>query len=293
MKLWIRWSTAVGIVGSTLLGTLLAFNLQVLALTEAQIINKLELVPVFAIADKQGTPLVAAPNRDDGEDSVAVTGVFIQREDAQNFIDQLKKSNPDLAKPLQVTPVSLGEVYRMVQTAKANQIKLNFDYVPAQKQVETALSLINQTRTQNDRLEQFYGVPLFVARGGKSDGYLTVEQDGRQIIPFFFNQEELQLMIDQFKQAKPKLAPTVRIQVVDLQGVLETFEKDSDPQLDNVLLIPSQDSVNFVRSKIQSIRQPAQGSSAPRLPRPSNARPANAQPANSQSPQPVETDGEE
>ena len=279
MKPWIRWGTAFGILGSTLLGALLAFNLQVLALTEAQIISKLALVPVFAIADQQGTPLVAATNVNDGEETVAVTGVFIQRQDAQEFIDRLKKEDPDLAKPLQVTPVSLGEVYRMAQVAKANQVKLNFDYVPAQEQVSMALSLINETRQKNDQMEQFYGVPLFVARGGKSGGYLTVEQGDQQIIPFFFNKDELQVMIDQFKQSKPDLASTVQIQVVDLQGVLETFEKDDDPQLDTVQLIPSQDSVDFVRSQVQLIRRSGQDASGVRLPTPtpSQPTPSNAQ----------------
>ena len=250
MKPWIRWGTTLGLVGSTLLGSLIITGTQVLALTEEQILQKLLSVPVFTITDNEGSPLVASSKEgENGE--IAVAGVFIERADAQAFITRLRSSNPTLAGSVKVVPVRMSEVYELALEAKENQENLEFAYVPAEDQVNTAISLINQIRKQENKAEikAFNGVPLFAARGGKQGGYLTVQQDNEQIIPFFFNKAELQSMIDRFKREKPDLANTVTIQVLDLEGVLETFRKDNNPKLDRVWLIQPQESVDFINSQ--------------------------------------------
>ena len=36
----------------------------------------------------------------------------------------------------------------------------------------------------------------FYARGGAENGYLTIQQGQQEVIPLFFNKEELQAMVD-------------------------------------------------------------------------------------------------
>ncbi len=251
MKPWIRWGTTLGLVSSTLLGSLFFTGAQVLALPKEQILQKLLDVPVFTITDKQGSPLVASSQEGEDGQEVAVAGVFIVRQDAQAFITQLRKSNPDLARSVKVSPVRMSEVYELALEAQENKENLEFAYVPAEDQVNTALSLINQSRKKENQaaLQEFNGVPLFAAIGGKQGGYLTVEQDNQQIIPFFFNQAELQLMIDRFKREKPDLADTVSIQVLVLEEVLDIFRRDNNPELERIWLVPPQTSVDFVNSQ--------------------------------------------
>lgn len=253
MKLMNRWGTTLAIAGSTIIGSSLIGIMQVLALPQEQIEKKLGTVPVFTITDNKGAPLVASiPNRQNQgsaanqQNPMSVAGVFINQRDAQAFVEKLKKENPELAKTVRVVPVSLGEVYKLDQANQNKPNSLDVAYLPSQQQVDAALTLLRQSGKKD--ANQFNGTPLFVATAGKEKGYLTIKQANQQVIPFFFNKEELQGMLDRFKQQQPKLASTVGIQVVNLEGVLQTLKTGNDAQLNQIILVPPKESVEFVRS---------------------------------------------
>jgi acylphosphatase len=243
MKSFVRWSATLGLVGSTLLGSSFIGNLQAIALPADQVAKTVGNVPVFTITDDKGAPLVRSV-KNEQNNNVSVTGVFVSQRDAQSFIDQLKKENPNLARQVRVSPVSLGEVYKIGEANQNKPDRLNFAFVPMQQQVTSALALLRQNGQQ---VQQFQGVPLFVAKAGPDQGYLTIQEDGKQIIPFFFEKEQLQGMVDRFKQQKPELASTVKIQVVNLQGVLQALRSSNNPQLNNVVLVPPKESLDFLR----------------------------------------------
>jgi len=95
--------------------------------------------------------------------------------------------------------------------------------------------------------QEFRGVPLFVAKGGQEGGYLTIQQEGQSVIPFFFDKEQLQNLVNRFKEQQPNLASSVQIQVVPLEGIINTLQTQDNPQLEQILLIPSQESLQFLR----------------------------------------------
>ena len=103
-------------------------------------------------------------------------------------------------------------------------------------------------RQGGQQVNQFDGVPLFVAKAGKDGCYLTLQQGNQQMIPFFFDKEQLQGMVDRFKQQKPDLASSVQIQVVNLQGIIQALRSSNNSQLNSIVLVPSQESINFLRS---------------------------------------------
>lgn len=244
MKSMSRWGVTLGLVGSAVIGSSVVGIRQALALPQEQILQKLGPIPVFTITDNKGAPLVASvPN---SQNKAGVAGVFINQGDAQAFVEQLKKKNPNLAKTVRVVPVSLGEVYKLDQANQNKPNSLDFTYVPAKQEVDAALALLRQSGQKVDR---FNGTPLFVARAGSEKGYLTIkEANNQQVIPFFFNKEELQNVLDRFKQQQPKLASTVEIQVVNLEGVIQTLQSRNDAQLNQIMLVPPKASVDFVRS---------------------------------------------
>ncbi|PSB25041.1 Tic22 family protein [Stenomitos frigidus] len=262
MKSLVRWSATAGLVGSALMGSFLVGTLQALAIPQEQIIQKLRPVPVFTIANAQGAPLVASPPT--GQKGPAVAGVFINQKDAQDFLNNLKTKNPDLAKNVKVVPVSLAEVYQLNQTNKGKPEQLDFAYVPSKQQVDTAVSLLKQQGGQQP--QQFNGTPLFVARGGKDKGYLTIQQDGKSIIPMFFNKEELQNLLDRFKQQQPNMASSIEVQVLNLEGLMEVLRTKDDPQLNQIVLVPPQKSIEFIKSIT-----PQQGAPAPATNKPAAA----------------------
>jgi hypothetical protein len=242
MKSLIRWSATLGLVGSTILASWFGPISKVLALPQEEIVRTLQPVPVFTIADEQGAPLVAV-----GDDNKKVTGVFISQQDAQQFFQQLQQQNPELAQKVKVQPVSLGEVFKLVQANEGKSDALNVTYVPTNEEVELAKKVM----TENGQQYQG-GVPLFVARGGEEQGYLTVQQEDQQRIPFFFEKAQLQTMIEQFKKEQPDLASTIKIEVVPLESVIATMEESNDEMLKRIVLVPSQESLEFIRTSVQN-----------------------------------------
>ena len=243
MKSMIHWSTTLGLVGGAIMGSSVIGSMPVMALPQEQIVQKLGPVPVFTITDNKGAPLVASvPN---SKEKGSLAGVFINQKDALAFVEQLKTKNPQLAKTVRVVPVSLGEIYKLDQANQNKPNSLNVAYVPSKQQVTAALALLKQS---GQKVNQFNGTPLFVAKAGKEKGYLTIKQANQQVIPFFFNKEELQTMLERFKKQQPNLASTIEIQVVNLEGVLKTLQTGNDQQLNQIMLIPPRESIQFVRS---------------------------------------------
>lgn len=246
MKSLIRWSATAGLIGATLVGSVLAGTFEVLALTQDQIMQKLRPVPVFTIANSEGAPLVASPQN--GQQGNPVAGVFVNQKDAEAFLGNLKTRNPEIAKNVKVVPVSLAEVYKMNVSNQGKNTKdsLVFQLVPSRQQVDTAQTLLKQSGEK----EQFSGTPLFVARGGTDKGYLTIQQGDKAVIPMFFKKEDLQTLMDRFKQQDPKMASTLEVQVLNLEGVLEVMRTKNDPQLDQIVLIPPRESLDFIRANL-------------------------------------------
>lgn len=264
MKSNVCRSATLGLVGSALVGSLFIGNTPAHALPDEQVVQKLRSVPVFTITDAQGAPLVAQVNNQQNKPA-SVAGVFISQRDAQSFIERLKKENPNLGKTVQVVPVSLGEVYKLGQAQQNKPQSLNFAFVPMQQQVQTAQAVMRQNGQQ---AQQFNGVPLFVARAGKEQGYLTIQQNNKPVIPLFFDKEQLQEMIDRFKKQKPDLASSVKIQVLNLEGVIESLRTKNDQNLNQIVLFPSRESIAFLQ------KLPAAGANQPQSPQ-RNAAPAN------------------
>lgn len=260
MKSLIRWGAMLSLAGSALLAPVMAGGMRALALPENQIMDKLRPVPVFTITDSKGAPLIATvPN---GNKQTAVAGIFISQQDAQTFVNQLKTKDPQLAQQVKVVPVSLAEVYQMNRNSQQQPDPLAFAYVPGKQQVDSALALLRQ---QGQQVNQFNGVPLFIATGGPEKGYLTIKQGNDQVIPIFFNKEDLQGMVARFQKQQPELANQVQIKVVDLESVIETLQKSNDPQLNQIVLIPPRETLEFIRSlaPANGQQQPASLPAAP------------------------------
>jgi hypothetical protein len=213
------------------------------ALPENQIMEKLRSIPVFTITDTQGAPLVATVPQANNKNA-SVAGVFISRNDAVAFVDRLKARDPQLASTIQVTTVSLGEVYRMSQQAQGAEDNVQFAYVPVQKQVESAKSVLQQN---GQSVNELNGVPLFIAKGGPDNGYLTIQNGNEQVIPIFFNKEDLQNMLTQFKTQQPDLISSVKIDVVILEGLLDALKRDNDQFLNRIVLIPPRETLEYLK----------------------------------------------
>ena len=237
-----QWSKTLGIAGGVLLGSAMIGNSVAIALPEAEVLKKLDPVPVFTIADEQGAPLVR-----EVENQGKIAGVFISQNDANKVVEEIKKQNPELAEKVNVVPVSLGEIYKLSETAQSQENALNFIYQPQEEAVASAKAI-------GEANQQPYkgGVPLFVAKGGQDGGYLTIEKDAQQVIPFFFDKKQLEELVSKFKEQKPEDAASVDIEVVPLEGVIETLETSEDKMLEKIVLVPTAESLQFLQGSGQA-----------------------------------------
>lgn len=242
MKALMRWSATFSLIGGILLGSLLAGQAKVLALTDEEVAERLRPVPVFTLTDAEGIPLIAAT-----ESGTRVAGVFISRTDAESFLADLRAENPELANNVQILPVSLATVYELAQRAQEQQSPLRFDFVPMATEVQSALDVLRQN---GEPAEQFEGVPIFVARSSQENGgYLIIQEGEQQVIPMFFAQEDVNRLITQLQQQQPDLAASISVEVIPLEGLISTLQTSDNEALNQIMLVPPRETLDFIRSQ--------------------------------------------
>ncbi|MCC5639512.1 hypothetical protein LC593_27535 [Nostoc sp. CHAB 5844] len=251
MKALVRWGATLGLIGSTLLGTVFVGNLPVLALSEQQIKEKLDSVPVYLITNDKGLPLSRPlPEAQNGQKpGGSVTGVYLSRQEAQAFINQLRSTNgkdpkmAEIVKSLQVTAVPLGIIYQQLQQTKNQPNRLVFAFKPVDQDVKGALELLNQS---GQKVEQFRSVPIFAVRFAPDQGYVPIKltNDKEQVVPLFVSKQDAQGLLN---QVKPKF-PKADIQVIDIDGVIKTLQEKNEDWLKQVVLVPSQESREYIRT---------------------------------------------
>ncbi|MBD2771693.1 Tic22 family protein [Iningainema tapete] len=254
MKSLVRWGTTFGLVGSTLLATVISGNAPVLALTEQQIKEKLDSVPVYLITNAQGLPLSRPlqqqANNAQQKGAGSVTGVYMSQKEAQAFISELRNAKgqdakmTELVKSLQVTAVPLGVIYQQLQQTKNQQNRLLFAFKPVEQEVKGAMDLL---KASGQQVQQFKSVPVFAVRFAPDKGYVPIKagaSEKQEMIPLFFSKQDAQGLLTQVKQKFPK----ADIQVVDVDGVIKTLQDKNDKWLEQVVLVPSPESRQYIQT---------------------------------------------
>lgn len=248
MKSLVRWGVTLGIAGSVIFAGISGINnSQALALPQEQVVKTLREVPVFTFVNSQGKFLIIS--RKNQSKTISEIGFFISKQDAQKFLEgKLKKENPQLASTIQIKTVSLAYYYNLVLEGKNRKdSEVIFTLVPTKQQVDSAKSILTSS---GKPVEQFNGVPLFVPKFKQGNNYLTISisQSNEPYIPFYFDKEQAVAHLEAFRKARPQEAKNTEIQVVGLDGVINTLNSSKDPNTSKILLFPSRESIEFLRS---------------------------------------------
>jgi hypothetical protein len=271
MKSLVRWGATLGLVGSTLLGTVFGANFPALALSEQQIKDKLDSVPVYLITNDKGLPLSRAlPDAQNGKKAGgSVTGVYMSRQEAQAFIKELQNAKgkdpklDEMVKSLQVSAVPLGVIYQQLQQSKNQPNRLLFAFKPVDQEIQGALELLRQS---GQKVDQFKSVPIFAVRFAPDQGYVPIQltADKQQLIPLFLSKQDAQGLLGQVKPKYPK----ADIQVIDVDGVIKTLQDKNETWLNQVVLVPSPESREYIktlpREKAPNTPAPKGNSSQPK-----------------------------
>jgi nickel transport protein len=218
-------------------------------LTEKEITEKLSYIPVFTITNSKGSPLIAT-EKVEGQDR-SLAGAFTLPSDAQAFIDNLKDQD------LRVTPISLAEAYKMNAENAGNKQGIVFSYISSEEQSSVALDMLKQKGNKINADDKFQGIPLFISKLKDNKGYITIEKDGKQVIPIFFEKAEVESLTNRFKQKSPEKANLVEIDVTSLEVILGIIADNKDPIVKDLFLIPDKAAIDYVakqQTKVSSTK---------------------------------------
>jgi hypothetical protein len=118
-----------------------------------------------------------------------------------------------------------------------------FAFKPVDQEIQGALELLRQSGQQ---VNQFKSVPVFAVRFAPDMGYVPIQvtADKQQLIPLFFSKQDAQGLLGQVKPKYPK----ADIQVIDVDGVIKTLQDKNDSWLTQVLLVPSPESREYIKT---------------------------------------------
>jgi hypothetical protein len=243
MKSLIRLGLALSLLGGTVLGQTLIAPAPAVALSETDALKRLEAIPVFAVTNKEGIPILASvPNPKDKAKQVQIATFFMSQQDAQSLVTVLKQQKPDVGNTAKVVALSMRQAYDLKTKNKDKAESLVFEFLPPKQQIDDAVAVLKQN---GQDVKQFNDIPLFYSTGGKDKGLLTIEQGANKVIPFYFNKKDLQGMLDQVKQKDPKLSSTVKIEVTSLSKVLDSLLKENGAGIQQITLVPDKAALQF------------------------------------------------
>ena len=212
------------------------------ALPEAQIVEKLQKVPVFTITNGTGNFLQQSVTA--GKVTKLITPVFMELKDAAVFLKNLKKNQPKQSKVAQITVVPLSEIYKLQMEAQKKSDNMSFVFFPTEQQLKNA-QLLKKPYQAN----AFYPVPLFMIAIKQQDKYVTVQENN--LTPLFLGKQQAQQWLDRVRKKDPKLVAKAEIKVNYLHVVLQDFNAQNYPAQQQLVLVPSAESVDSIR-KLQA-----------------------------------------
>jgi hypothetical protein len=218
--------------------------------SEAQVLEKLNSVPVFTITDATGKPLFGKNDTN----SPQVLFFFLNPDDATAYLNWIKNTNPELSENARIITRSLTDAY---QTIKKNQDRkdITFQITPSKSSLDSAREILP---SQGKFANKLPNIPVFFAIGNTNgtNGLLTLTQDGKQFVPYFFDLKDLQSLINRAMQAQPNTVNSTKVQVTSLyyviDSMIETKNGKPNPETERFEFIPSRSVFEYINQNSSS-----------------------------------------
>lgn len=276
----VRFGRKALVIGAAIAGTMIGvgINTSVVALPEAEVLEKLSPIPMYMLINDQGQPIFATI-QDEAGNSSGVTGIFVSLTDAENLVmsrrteakklleEEQKKSgaNPQVVQQLaaqsalweeaNILPIGLDKVYEFAQSPDAED--LTFKFLPTAKQLDAASQVVQQ--------ENFPGVPLFFLsmKGTDANGQeiitfptmATETGEGSGQIPVFFEVDPILQQLEAFGENE-----SLNINVMPLEVFIAKLLDDALPAeeqkfLEAMTLVPSMESSQLIQAAMEQQQQ--------------------------------------
>jgi hypothetical protein len=263
MRSLVKLGLTLSLLGGSVIGSAVVKPPIAVAIPEADALKRLDPVPVFAVANQEGVPILGSvPNPKDKTKQVQFMTFYMSQQDAQGLVTLLKTQKPDIGKNARVVTLSMRQAYDIKIKNKDKAESLVIEFQPSKQQVDAAIAVLKQN---GQNVKDFKDIPAFYAVGGKDKGLLTIEQGKNKVIPFYFNKQDLQGMLDQLKQKDPKLSSTTTVQVTSLSQLVSALMKDNSTGIQQITLVPDRASLEYAlqQQKAAGGNKPAAGAKPP------------------------------
>ncbi len=249
IKSLMRWGATIGIVAATVLSTG-ADRFKALALPEEQILEILNPVPVFTIANKDGQAItITRPvenNEASGENKEqTLLYVFMSPQDAQNYIETVvKEKNSDLASDATVITLPLGYIFEESQKQENQDKGLLFTFIPTQQSQTNAQGILEEDGKQYQG-----GVPLFWIKdkaSGQPIPSFENENTSEPILRLFFDKNRLDAAVKESIQDEVDFDANFEVEVTLLEQVIGALVQKDDEYLQQIRFVISDESQNFI-----------------------------------------------
>ena len=236
------------IISAIVLGSIFFQPLVTGALPEREVIEKLENVPTFTIVERDGSPV---PIKLSPQNTSSLALVFINPQDALDTLQSLTKNKPELKNNLSVTPVSLSEVYEILEEAKQNRVKqAPLEIVPIVSELPLARDVMAANGGAKLEKPEQVGIPLFYATVGNQEDYM-IRQDvnNNSYIPFYWTKKEVEEDIEAYKRgASNAQSQTVKIKAISLSQFIQNLLKNDNDATRAMQIVPSAKQIDTANS---------------------------------------------
>lgn len=251
----IRWGAAAGIFAATILGTG-SPRFQALALPNEQILEILNPVPVFTIANKEGQPITITRKEEVSGESKEQTllYVFMSPQDAKNYIETVVKGqNSALATDAIVVTLPLGYIFEESQKPENQEKGLLFTFIPTQQSQTAAQGILAGEEQQYQG-----GVPLFWIKdknSGQPIPSFDNEDTSDPILRLFFEKNSLDSAVKESIQEDVDFDSNFKIEVTLLEQVINALVNKDDDYLQKIRFVISTESQNFIIQNVSNTPQ--------------------------------------
>jgi hypothetical protein len=208
--------------------------------------TKIKTIPVFSVTNRFGQPFLIQNN--EGEH---VGLIFFSHFEALEFGKELEKShqatNPRIfimGLDKAVKMVSQGATSSGIKDRFGQDIKMRFQFIPEQRQVDYSVSL-NKTR---GNAQKHSNVPVFTVPG------LNIIKGKERISPMFLSKEDLDIAWKNLRNNNPDFDRRPDIIEADLIQLIFYMKNNGNTlnSLLNIGFVPSNESLAFVKKEIKA-----------------------------------------
>ena len=286
MKSWQKLITpvlaALTLSGGVITSTVTLAAKPAAALTQEQVAERLQRIPVFVLIDDKGKPVeipLQGANRKP-EDPDREIAFFMSPEDAQLAWNTLLNNNTitNLPKQVGITGGTMVDFFALQSGNKDRKLRISL--IAGRQNLISASRLLQADKLPEDKIRTLLsGIPVFYASSGADKPTFPVVngQNGKPFQVYFMDAQDLQDELELLNRRDPNQAKNLKVRVTSLSDLIAAMlPQNNQPagDADQTQLVPSQRvgqlfqlfDMFFFTTQLRGQNSPGSGATTPAVP---------------------------